>query len=234
MLDVPGELAQYLLPEPEPSTGGGGGAGDDVSRWIPPADANKWHRVTVVGRPRVSSGTRPGVRGEARWEGQEEGWGGQQHQHQYQRQNVSGEKSKELIVAEQGGGENGDGAARARRRSVLESSPSAFVVMFESGRTTTLDLSDFSIKWIGFCGECEEVSVEVGKNRGRPGSDREAREQARMPPGFRIGDRGGLPPPGGVLANDRTDVGTRVDVWWPRYNSYFRAAVRFFSGELAM
>ena len=101
--------------------------------------------------------------------------------------------------------------------------------MFESGRTTTLDLSDLSIKWIGFCGECEEVGgggVNGGGDQGRPGSGREAQAQPRLPLGFGIGDCGGLPPPGGTLANDRTDVGTRVEVWWPRYNSYFRATVR--------
>lgn len=224
---------QFLLPEPEPTADGG----DDGARWnISPADANKWHQVTVMGRSHVSCNKRPGGKGERGWEGREEGRGEQQQQHW--RQNVGGGRDKEMLAEQQQEGEGtGDGghegsAARARRKAALESSPSAFVVMFDSGRTTTLDLSDLSIKWIGFCGECEEFGVGVavgingGGDQGRPGSDRQAQAQARLPLGFGVGDCGGLSPPAGTLANDRTDVGTRVEVWWPRYNSYFRATVR--------
>ena len=111
VLDVPGELMQFLLPEPEPTPDGG----DDGARWNPsPADANKWHQVTVMGRAQVSCNRRPGGEGKRGWEGLEEGRGEQQQQQQQQqrRQNVAGGRDKEMVAEQQQeGGGRGRGPA---------------------------------------------------------------------------------------------------------------------------
>lgn len=114
---------------------------------------------------------------------------------------------------------NGGGAAGTETGTSSSSSSSVFVVGFESGRTASLDLSQFSIKWKHFCGGDGVVGTEEIRGGGE-----ERQQQARTPPGFaaRDGGRGS----GGGLAYNDTDTGTRVDVWWPRCNSYFRATVR--------
>ena len=197
ILDIPGELAHHLLPDPAPIDGGA--ADGTVSS---PADTNVWHRVTIVGRPGPdvpSSGDRS-----AREEGRE--GGGQQDK-----------------------GAGGDGEAGTETWSL---SASVFVVKFESGRTATLDLSQLAIKWKHFCGV---DGVDGGCGGGGDGGTEEVRgaqeqQPTRTPPGFGGHDGDGAGGGGGGgsggLAYDDTDIGTRVDVWWPRYNSYFRATVR--------
>lgn len=221
VLDIAGELTPYARPEPP----------DGGSKWAAsPADyANKWHRVIVVGRPRPPGGTQQGAGGVV-GEGLEEK-----------------EQEEQEEEEEEGGGEDKDTAARAKEmvRSLRDSSSSVFVIKFDSGKRASLDLSHFSIKWVSFCSDCKEIWANEnssapgggvgscgggGGGGGRVSDDRRgvgtAQNQATaVPPGFGRVDSGGLPPVGG-LANDPTDVGTRVDVWWPRDNLYFRATVR--------
>lgn len=92
-------------------------------------------------------------------------------------------------------------------------SSSVFVVEFENGRTASLDLSQIAIRWLHFC----DAGGRGASGGGVP-DGREQQQRTKIPPGF--GVRGG-----DGLAYDDSDVGTRIDVWWPRYNSYFRATV---------
>ncbi len=174
VLDISGELTQYLLPDPPPDDAG-------VDWTASSGDANLWHRVIVIGRPGASS---PG-----------------------------------------GGGSTGHDDASAERQEKREggmagagsgTSSSVFVVEFENGRTTRLDLSQIAIRWLHFCDAGGSGGSGGGVQDGR--EHQQQQQHTRTPPGF--GVRGG-----DGLAYDGTDVGTRVDVWWPRYNSYFRATV---------
>lgn len=167
---------RHLLPDPPPDDGA---AAADLT--VSPAETKVWHRVTVIGRPDVSS-SGVGVLEERREGG---------HQ------------------------DNGGGGGAAGTET---SSSSVFVVRFETGKTASVDLSQVAIKWVDFCGVDGVGNVEV-----RGGQEQ---QQTRTPPGFGERDSGG----GGGLAFDDTDIDTRVDVWWPRYNSYFRATVRGVSG----
>lgn len=153
-----------------------------------PAEANLWHRVTVIGRPDVPPGS-SSVKDNNR-EDPEQG---------RKRQEREGGAAGVEVV-----------------QSPRNPSSSVFLVQFESGKTVSLDLSQVAIKWVYFCG--------VDSNGRKCSHGVQEQQQAKIPPGagMRDGDDDG----GDVLAYDSTDVGTRVDVWWPRYNSYFRAAVR--------
>lgn len=210
VLDIPGVLTQYLLPEPPPNDAG--------ADWTPsPADARMWHRVTVVGRPGDSSGSSGSnsigrnstcSQDDAREERRE----GKQQQQQ----------------AEACGGDTKGGVAAAEPTTIEagESSSSVFVVEFENGRTATLDLSQMDLKWVQFCG------VDTSGGRGVRSAQEQQQQQAKAPPGFGArSENDGGDGSGGGLAYDDTDVGTRVDVWWPRYNSYFRATVSVVRGR---
>lgn len=203
--DELGEFASYVRPEAisaagdaEPSSQGG---------------ANKWHIAIVLGRPSPAvdgqqrhnpdSGDSPTARGTA---------------------SVNGLAESRDPAA--------DGAnAEARRDSGEDVDSSVFEIKFESGRMATLDLSHFSIRWITLWGQ-DLGSTAVAHDEGHPDANSSASGNA----GGGGPGGGGLPssrPPGfesledlsGPLANSQADIGTRVDVWWPRYNSYFRATV---------
>lgn len=184
------------------------------------SDTNKWHRVIITHLNRsviLGAGKKKQVAPE-----------------------VVGSAEKVPLVGERRGAASTaapDGETEVEmwpfRRSSMSSLPSSspspplslFLVKFEGDRVTTLDLSLFSIRWISFCSDFVGSAVDEVD----PLEADDAPGQYRLPPGFDGGDDGGLSPRGG-LAFNRSDAGKRVDVWWPRYNSYFRATVRFFRG----
>lgn len=234
VLDVPGELAPYLLPESEAAEATVGGGGDD---WTPSrADSNKWYRVTIVDRVTVEN----------------ERFGAQPTDHGYDDAGVGDRQNVDTALGR--GGRGGELESKAEEIKAgtevglpLSSSSTVFLVLFESGRTARLDLADFSIRWIAFHeGGAEEQQRDnriggdgMRRNADVRGADggrgdtngneggRKASAKMRLPPGFGEGPRGGWKVPHDCwLARDDTDVGTRIDVWWPRYNSFFRATVR--------
>lgn len=161
-----------------------------------PSASDKWPRVLVSGRPDSS---------EARGETQS---------------TVDVESESHRLE------NKGNGAVREEALPSGDSSTGLFVVTLEGGMTATVDLSQFSIRWLSFRGSNEEGNgggqgggAAEGDYRGeRKGK---SRERDKLPPGFGAGDA-----IDGGLVYDSADVGTRIDVWWPRYNAYYKATVR--------
>ncbi|CAN0302254.1 unnamed protein product, partial [Ectocarpus sp. 12 AP-2014] len=118
VLDIPGELAQYQFSAPP--------LDDPAIEWTASAaDANMWHRVTVVGRPSdVGDGGDSSSSTGADVVGDEE-----------RRQG----KYREEATRPGSGGSGGDsaGAAAAETSQQPRSPSSLFLVEFESGRTAS-------------------------------------------------------------------------------------------------
>lgn len=237
-----GELAHYLLPELPPNA---------PSSPLFPADANTWYRVVVLGKLRsianrkVDSGgsahERPGAGVEPA--ARAGGMGGTIN------------NSSALTSNSSNGNDNSsninDTSSNVKRYSDTScGDSSSFVVEFENNGKAVLDLSRYSIRWISFDEEehtGRNCSINVGGDRssgvgggggggGNDGrtwdginvtNDHDANVDVttcdslpRRPPGFT-----GLDGTGASLLNNNADIGVCVDVWWPRYNSYFRAEV---------
>lgn len=171
-------------------------AGSTATSQGTPSASDKWHRVFVSGRPNSS-----GARGET--------------------QDAVDVDSESHRLENRG-----NGAVREEATSSGDSSTALFVVTSESGMTATVDLSQFSIRWLSFRGSNEEGNGG-GQGGGAGGGDcrserkGKSRERDKLPPGFGAGDA-----IDGGLVYGSADVGTRIDVWWPRYNAYYRATVR--------
>lgn len=202
VLDSLGELSSHVLCEPEPT-------GTGSTELAPDRGANKWHSVVVLGRSSVAIG------------------GGQQGHDAVSAEALEGRDAATATgMGKSGGHATGDRAsAQAKDDSVgIDSESSVFEVKFESGTTADLDLSHFSIRWISFVGPVQGgvICHDGGHANANGVADRNGDDglPPTRPPGFET-----MEDLSGPLANSQADVGTRVDVWWPRYNSYFRATV---------
>lgn len=222
--DTSGELARYVLSDPQSV-----GATEPVAGPVEPVsvgDLNRWHRVAVLGRPLTLDGERYDCGIHA---------GATAVEHGGTPYVNGGIERREPGVANVNGVSGPVNADASANKSAFcwDSDSSVFEVRFEEGgRTAVLDLSLFSIRWIAFSRRQQEgVDSAAGdESPDIPSKDSRMRSTGNIggsysepcrPPGFVS-----LEDLSGPLANSQADVGMRVDVWWPRYNSYFRATVR--------
>lgn len=205
MHDELGEFTSYLLPESISA------AGDAEPG--PQSGANKWHKAILLSR-------------------RSQGADGQQRHNLDSGDSPTDRGTVSIDGTAKGKDPAGGANAEAQKDSRADADSSIFEVKFDSGRTATLDLCHFSIRWISFLGhglgnataahDGSRLDTNISANGNAGGrSAGGGRLSSSRPPGFvSIEDLSG------PLANSQADVGTRVDVWWPRYNSYFRATVR--------
>lgn len=202
MLDSLGEFSSYVLCETEPP-------GTGATEVDPDRGTNKWHSVVVLRHSSAGMG------------------GGQRGHDAVSAEALEGRDAAKATGLGEGGGPatGGRASAQAKDDSVgIDSGSSVFEVRFESGTTADLDLSYYSIRWISFVGPVQGGAVghDEGHDDASGVADRNGGHGSppTRPPGFET-----LEDLSGPLANSQADIGTRVDVWWPRYNSYFRATV---------